>query len=196
VNKSESIQELSKALSVANKGVKNPQKNATNPHFKNRYATLDSVIEAYKESYLDNGITVLENPVTKDDLVGVEVTFLHESGQFITHDPFMLPPGKNTAQGYGSSITYARRYALSAVLNIAAEEDDDGNTASEDNKQNRQLSEPQVKRLYAIAKQAGIEPGAVKSVIMRDYNKTNIADLTKPEYDAVCGRLEQKKESA
>jgi cobalamin biosynthesis Mg chelatase CobN len=193
VNKSESIQDLSKALCSANKGVKNPQKNATNPHFKKNYATLDSVIESYKNSYLENGITVLENPVTKDDLVGVEVTFLHESGQFITHDPFMLPPGKNTAQGYGSSITYARRYALSAVLNIAAEDDDDGNAASEDNKQNRQLSEPQVKRLYAIAKQAGVEPGAVKSVIMKDYNKTNIADLTKQEYDAVCGRLEQKK---
>jgi len=130
MNKSESIQELSKSLVTANKEVKNPQKNAVNPHFRNKYATLDSVIEAYKESYLSNGISVLENPVTKEGMVGVEVTLLHESGQYITHDPFMLPPGKENAQGYGSSITYARRYALSAVMNIAADDDDDANNSS------------------------------------------------------------------
>lgn len=128
---SESIDALAKALAKANKGVKNPQKNATNPHFRNKYATLDSVIDAYKSSYLDNGITVLENPQTVDGKVGVEITLLHESGQYITHDPFMLPPGKNDAQGHGSSITYCRRYALSAVMNIAADEDDDGHGASQ-----------------------------------------------------------------
>lgn len=133
---SESISELAKSLVVANKSVKNPQKNAVNPHFRNRYATLDAIIEAYKDSYLNNGISVLENPKTEDGKVGVEITLLHESGQFITHDPFMLPPGKNDAQGHGSSITYARRYALSSVMNIAADEDDDGNSASQgDNKQ-------------------------------------------------------------
>ena len=127
---SETIKDLAKALVAANKTVENPKKNAVNPHFKNRYSTLDAVIEAYKKSYLDNGISVLENPKTEDNKIGVEITLLHESGQFITHDPFMLPPGKNDAQGHGSSITYARRYALSAVMNIAADEDDDGNAAS------------------------------------------------------------------
>lgn len=140
MNRSDEIQELAKALAKANKEVTNPQKNATNPHFKSRYSTLDKVIEAYKEVYLNHGITVLENPVTEDGNVGVEVTLLHESGQYITHDPFLLPPGKNTAQGYGSSITYCRRYALSSVMNISSEDDDDGNVASSYEPQNDPLN--------------------------------------------------------
>lgn len=133
--KSDEIQDLSKALVVANKQIKNPKKNAKNPHFGQHYATLDSVIESYKEAYLNNGISVLENPVSQDGLIGVSITLLHESGQYITHDPFLLPPGKNTAQGFGSSITYARRYALSAVMNIAADDDDDGHQASQSEQQ-------------------------------------------------------------
>lgn len=131
MNRSEEIQDLAKSLVQANKQVGNPKKNAKNPHFGNDYATLDSVIEAFKQAYLDNGISVIENPVTEEGKIGVSITLLHESGQFITHDPLMLPVGKENAQGYGSSATYARRYALSAIMNIAADDDDDGNQASE-----------------------------------------------------------------
>lgn len=193
MNKSEEIQELSKALIAAGKEVKNPKKNAKNPHFGNDYATLDSVIESYKEAYLKNGVSVLENPVSQDGMIGVSITLLHESGQYITHDPFLLPPGKNTAQGFGSSITYARRYALSAVMNIAADDDDDGNGASEPQNQKGNLSEAQIKRMYAIARSVGLEAKDVKKVMMNDYKKTEEKQLTKQEYDEICNRLESKK---
>lgn len=175
MNKSENIQDLSKALVVANREVKNPKKNATNPHFKNDYATLDSVIESFKSIYLENGISVLENPVSQDGNIGVSVTLLHESGQFITHDPFLLPPGKNTAQGFGSSITYARRYALSAVMNIAADIDDDGNTASEE-VQNNPITQQQVGQIKTKAMQfAKMRNGNADKV----YKALNISDVTK-----------------
>lgn len=174
---SEAIQELAKSLVAANKSVKNPQKNAINPHFKNRYATLDAVIEAYKESYLKNGISVLENPKTEDGRIGVEITLLHESGQFITHDPFMLPPGKNDAQGHGSSITYARRYALSAVMNIAADEDDDSNNASDNNqKQNSQQQKPPAANNSNLLTDAQVKLIKTKiSIIAKNTGKEQLA---------------------
>lgn len=192
--KSDEINELAKALVKANSKVSNPKKNATNPHFKNEYATLDSVIEAYKSAYLENGISVLENPVTNEGKIGVSITLLHESGQYITHDPFMLPPGRDNAQGYGSSITYARRYALSAVMNIAADDDDDGNGANPDKEPPKgSLSDAQVNRLFAIGKSAGVSAADIKKVLMASYNKTEVKQLTKKEYDEVCNRLENKK---
>lgn len=166
---SDTIKDLAKALVAANKGVKNPIKNAVNPHFKNRYSTLDAVIEAYKESYLNAGISVLENPKTEDGKIGVEVTFLHESGQFITHDPFMLPATKQDAQGYGSASTYARRYTLSAVLNIAAEEDDDGNAASQPGKPNTQSKPPESNLITpAQMKALGAKVGNISKATEQD----------------------------
>lgn len=152
---SETINDLAKSLVTANKTVGNPKKNAVNPHLKNKYATLDAVIAAYKESYLSNGITVLENPKTEDGRVGVEITLLHETGQYITHDPFMLPPGKNDAQGHGSAVTYARRYALSAVMNISADDDDDGNGAQQKNQE--QYSKP----AYSKPKEPAADPNLI-----------------------------------
>lgn len=201
MEKSETIEALAKALVAANKGVKNPQKNAVNPHFKNRYATLDAIIEAYKTSYLENGISVIENPCGQDGKVGVEITLLHESGQYITHNPFMLPPGKNDAQGHGSSITYARRYALSAVMNIAADEDDDGEGA----KQTKQpykappkpdgMVTPKQKQMIAAKTRAlstklGIEQLDVYKAAQSKLSITkSTGDLTADEASKVIGYL-------
>lgn len=175
---SESVQELAKALATANQSVKNPKKNANNPHFKNDYATLDSVIESYKNVYLDNGISVLENPVSQDGKIGVSITLLHSSGQFMTHDPFLLPPGKETAQGYGSSITYARRYALSAVMNIAADDDDDGNQAGE--KQPAQQTQPITQKQVGDIKTKAMQFAEMRSQdANKAYEALNISDVTK-----------------
>lgn len=208
---SESIQDLAKSLVTANKTVGNPKKNAINPHLKNKYATLDAVIFAYKESYLSNGITVLENPKTEDGRVGVEITLLHETGQYITHDPFMLPPGKNDAQGHGSAVTYARRYALSAVMNISADDDDDGNGAqqkpqgqqskppykkpsSETPKDNGMISPAQIKALGTktgiIAKANGEEQKTVYENAIKVFGITkSTRELTKGEASKIIDYL-------
>jgi hypothetical protein len=197
MNKSEDISEIAKALSNFQKEVKQPSKNGFNPHFKSEYVTLDDTIKAVNETAPKHGLSYIQTPVTDEHGIGVITTLLHTSGQFMEFPPLILPMDKKTAQGAGSCISYARRYSISSTFGLVSDTDDDGNALEDQSGQgNKQLSEKQVKRLYAIAKQAGVEPGAVKSVIMKDYNKTNIADLTKQEYDAVCGRLEQKKESA
>lgn len=206
---SETINDLAKSLVAASKTVGNPKKNAVNGHLKNKYATLDAVIAAYKESYLANGIMVLENPKTEDGRVGVEVTLLHESGQFITHDPFMLPPGKNDAQGHGSAVTYARRYALSAVMNISADDDDDGNGASQKSQDaykkpaynntppagnSNMISQAQINALKAklsnISKDTQQEPAVIYASATKHFsiNKTT-KELTKGEASKIIDYL-------
>lgn len=140
MKKSEKTMELIKALTQVQKEIENPKKDAANPFFKSKYSTLDSVIDAYKDLCSKNDLVVLENPISKvlDDgkvLIGIEVQILHTSGQFISFEPFLLAPLKNDPQGVGSAITYARRYTLSSVFNIASEDDDDGNKASQKNTQ-------------------------------------------------------------
>jgi hypothetical protein len=199
VNKSDSITKLSAALNKFQTEVENPKNTADNPFYKSRYTPLQDVLKIVRPILSKHGLTIMQSPSGDGQSVSVTTIILHESGEYIEFDPLVLKAEKMTPQGAGIAITYGRRYSLSAVLGIASEEDDDGNALEDQSGQgnkNKQLSEKQVNRLYAIAKQAGVEPGAVKQVIMKDYNKTNIADLTKQEYDAVCGRLEQKKESA
>ena len=139
MNKSDEINEIVKALAKVQSEIQNPKKDANNPFFKSKYSTLDNVIDAYKDLCSKNDLIVLENPVSKVDengkvLVGIEVQIMHTSGQFLSFDPYLLSPVKNDPQGIGSGVTYARRYTLSSVFNIASEEDDDGNSASQNNK--------------------------------------------------------------
>ena len=139
LNKSDEINEIVKALAKVQSEIQNPKKDANNPFFKSKYSTLDNVIDAYKDLCSKNDLIVLENPVSKVDengkvLVGIEVQIMHASGQFLSFDPYLLSPVKNDPQGIGSGVTYARRYTLSSVFNIASEEDDDGNSASQNNK--------------------------------------------------------------
>lgn len=128
---SEEITELAKALANAQKTLKNPYNTADNPYFKSKYAPLPDVLNDIRPILAGNGISVIQSPVTNDaGSTGVETMLLHTSGQYILTDPYFLKPVKNDPQTAGGAITYARRYALNAVLGISGEEDDDGNSAS------------------------------------------------------------------
>jgi hypothetical protein len=123
------MQELIKALVKARRGFTSIKKDATNPHFKSKYATLDSVLDAVMPALTDNGLTVLQVIQIRDG-VSVLVTYLyHESGDNI-ESVYALP--QNAApQQFGSALTYARRYALTALLNVAADEDNDAEPAKQ-----------------------------------------------------------------
>lgn len=104
-------------------------KTSTNPHFKNRYADLSACIEAVIDALNANGI-FLAQPTHEDaNGVTVETLFIHESGETLSCGRLHVPASKQDAQGYGSALTYARRYSLMAACGIAPE-DDDGNAAS------------------------------------------------------------------
>jgi hypothetical protein len=130
MNKSESIAGLAAALAAAQGVMKGALKDSANPFFKSRYADLASVVEAIRAAFSANGLSYIQTvePSDKDE-VRVETTLLHSSGEWISCGILSLPVSKIDAQGYGSALTYARRYSLSAAVGVAPE-DDDGNAAS------------------------------------------------------------------
>lgn len=104
-------------------------KTSTNPHFKSRYADLSAVIESVVDALNANGIYLMQQTAESSDGVIVETLFLHESGESLSSGKLHVPASKQDPQGYGSALTYARRYSLMAACGIAPE-DDDGNAAS------------------------------------------------------------------
>lgn len=104
-------------------------KNSVNPHFKSKYADLSNCIEAVDGALLNNGIVMYQETSEVETGVTVETVLLHESGEFIRCGKLHVPASKQDAQGYGSALTYARRYSLMAACGIA-QEDDDGNAAT------------------------------------------------------------------
>ena len=129
MNKSESIAGLAAALAKAQGQMKGAVKDSANPFFKSKYADLASVVEAIRAAFSANGLSYVQTVQSSDlDEVRVETMILHSSGEWISCGVLALPVSKNDAQGYGSALTYARRYSLSAAVGVAPE-DDDGNAA-------------------------------------------------------------------
>lgn len=127
---SESIKEIAAALAKAQGAMGGASKDASNPHFKSKYASLASVVDAVKAALSENGIAYYQTPMTSEkDECGVETMLMHSSGEWILADPFYVPVSKADAQGFGSALTYCRRYSLAAVCGVAPE-DDDGNAAT------------------------------------------------------------------
>ena len=104
-------------------------KTSTNPHFRSKYADLGACLESVNDALLNNGIAVYQE--TSEDAAGVtvETVFIHESGEALRSGKLHVPAAKHDPQGFGSALTYARRYSLMAACGIAPE-DDDGNAAS------------------------------------------------------------------
>ena len=103
-------------------------KTSTNPHFKSKYADLSACIEAVLESLNKNGIGLVQKTHMDDSGVTVETLFVHESGESFSGGTLHVPAPKQDPQGYGSALSYARRYSLMSACGIAPE-DDDGNAA-------------------------------------------------------------------
>lgn len=123
------------ALVKAQAEMGNPVKDSTNPHLRNKYASLASVLDACRLPLANNGVVVYQSASIVPDMpnhVVVTSMLVHgESGESIS-DSLPIPLAKNDAQGIGSAITYGRRYMLLAQLGLAPddEDDDDGNKAS------------------------------------------------------------------
>jgi hypothetical protein len=128
VNTSPTIKELALALHKAQKNIKGAPKDATNPHFRSKYADLSSIIEAVKQPLLDQGIVFLQGVSGVENGVAVETMLLHISGEWMS-STLEIPASKHDAQGYGSAITYGRRYGLQSLCGVPSD-DDDGNAAT------------------------------------------------------------------
>ena len=123
------MKNLATALVKAQKAFGPALKSSTNPHFKSRYADLAACVEAVIDALNDNGIALIQKNYDCTNGVMIETMFIHESGEMLECGILHVPANKQDAQGYGSALTYARRYSLMAACGIAPE-DDDGNVAS------------------------------------------------------------------
>ena len=129
MNKSEQINELAAALARAQGQMASAKKDSDNPFFKSKYADLASVVEAIRGPFAEHGLSYVQLPIpTEGNVITIETVLMHASGQWIS-SVVDVPVAKADAQGYGSAITYARRYGLQAMAGVAAE-DDDGNAAA------------------------------------------------------------------
>lgn len=104
-------------------------KSSQNPHFRSKYADLAACVEAVVDALNNNGIALIQRTLPSENGVTVETVFVHTSGEMLSSGPLHVPAQKQDAQGYGSALTYARRYSLMAACGIAPE-DDDGHAAS------------------------------------------------------------------
>jgi len=123
------MKQVSAALVKAQQAFGPALKTSTNPHFKNRYADLSACVEAVIDALNANGIALIQRNIACDSGVCVETVFVHESGESLSSGPLHVPAAKQDPQGYGSALTYARRYSLMAACGIAPE-DDDGNAGA------------------------------------------------------------------
>lgn len=123
------MKEISAALVKAQQEFGPALKTQTNPAFRSKYANLSACIEAVVDALNNNGIFLMQPTHECTDGVIVETIFIHESGEQMSSGKLHVPATKHDAQGYGSALTYARRYSLMAACGIAPE-DDDGNAAS------------------------------------------------------------------
>ncbi len=130
---SENINEISSALAKAQGQIEAALKDKTNPHLRSKYADLASVWDACRHQLSSNGIAIVQAPETTEKGVSIETLLCHSSGQWVKSSCF-IPVDKYTAQGFGSAITYARRYSLAAFVGVAPD-DDDGNGAGSGEKQ-------------------------------------------------------------
>jgi hypothetical protein len=122
------MKNIAAALVKAQKEFGPALKTSNNPHFRSKYADLSACIEAVIDGLNNNGIYLMQLNEERAGGVCIQTVFIHESGEQITSGSLFVPAAKQDPQGYGSALTYARRYSLMAACGIAPE-DDDANTA-------------------------------------------------------------------
>lgn len=135
MKQSESIAQLAPALVAAQAEIKSIHKDRENSHFRNKYATLDAIVEQVRPVLAKHGLALLQGATTPHTSEGgtlvafaVESMLVHQSGEWISNTALM-PLAKLDPQGAGAALTYGRRYALSALLSLATDDDDDGESA-------------------------------------------------------------------
>lgn len=122
---SEKFDEVLPALHKARSMFVKVKKDKQNTHLKNRYATLDSVLDAITPALTDNDLMLMQDMIESEapNRIKVETTVIHVSGQWVKFYA-ELPIVKNDPQGVGSAFTYARRYAAAAAFGLSQADDD------------------------------------------------------------------------
>lgn len=204
-------------LAFQSEGI-NLQKSAINPHFKNRYVPLDTLMGQVLPILNRLGLVLLQFPTTVDvSAPGLRTRITHaESGEFI-EDTMVLVLDKISPQAQGSALTYARRYSLMAILGLVADEDSDGAKPAEpvqgstfngpDGETYRHegsgveglATQAQLRKLHATVGdlvKLGFDKDALKNGILADHGIGSTKELRKEEAHRVIDTLSKLRDDA
>lgn len=161
---SQEIGSLAGALAKAQGEMNAAPKTAKNPFFKSRYSDLSTVWSSIRKPLAKNNLAIVQSVFCDEGQMVLTTRLVHSSGQWaVSHYPVV--PQKRDPQGYGSALTYARRYALSAMVGVVCEEDDDGEAAM-----SRKQS-PQPEPTVSKDKLVTLEIPPSKKKLVTDYLK-------------------------
>lgn len=179
------VSELAKALINVQRTIQPAIKDATNPFVQNRYATLNSVMDSCREALLVNSIWMTQFPVPAEPgYLGLVTKLTHaESGQWQS-SLAVVPLPKADPQGMGSAMTYARRYALSAMLGIVTD-DDDGEDAKLPTKTVSPSRKPQNAPLAHKGTTSGLDSGQVDKNDSKPTPGVSLSLSTLPRIDGI-----------
>lgn len=157
------MKDIAAALAKAQAQIKTAIKDTKGQIGQNRaykYADLGSVFDACKKALNDNHIAIVQRTDFNGPEIWLETMLLHASGDNIT-GRYPLRPTQDTPQAYGSALTYARRYALSAMVGVVADEDDDGAAGSK--RDEEPAHDPALDAAKAFVRKAIKDAGATQS---------------------------------
>jgi len=120
-------------MAKAFQDIEDAKKEKTNPHFRAKYADLGAVVDAIKPALKNHGLWFSQVSYDIEHAASIETVIIHSSGEWLSTGIVSVPVSKSDAQGFGSALTYARRYSLSAAFGVAPE-DDDANSATKPHK--------------------------------------------------------------
>lgn len=179
---------LAGAMALAFGEIDAAMKSANNPHFKSKYADITAVIEAVKPALIKHGLFFTQHPEPSERGVTIETFLHHANGDKLSLGKLYVPANKNDAQGFGSALTYARRYALVTAFGVPVE-DDDGNAAARTVKRDEpRVTDEQVVKVQSLLQATGID--AVN--FCRVMRCKDIPDLPASRFDEAVNRLEKK----
>lgn len=197
MKRSETQSEILKSLANFHKNIIQPKKDANNPFFKSKYVPLENVTDVIDKVAPEYGLAYAQEALTNADkgMVGVTTLLTHESGEWIEFEPLFLKADKQTAQGYGSAITYARRYALSSAFGIASETDDDGNeTTTQTANAQKSFNDERgqfMNRIQSVANAKGGNPDKTYSYILKQLNSNEITPQNINKANEILKQVEQ-----
>lgn len=175
------MSELEKAFLKAQKNIEHAVKDSTNPFFKSKYVTYDSLVHAVKKPLNDAGLSFRHTSRFSDNIYFVGSLLIHaESGE--KSEVFEMPTRVGNAQETGSALSYSRRYTLGAICGVPSSDDDDGNAAA--TKPTAKTTEKPKEEIYlATNKQkAELMKIAVELGLPQDESLRDVSDycLNKP----------------
>lgn len=179
--------ELYDAMAQAFPEIEGAVKDSTNPHFKSKYADLTSVVMAIKPALAKHGLFFRQASHVADGGVCVETFICHKSGQEVSCGLFYAPAIKQDAQGYGSALTYARRYSLSAAFGVCPE-DDDGNAAVQAVRNDPPINHQQFLELLALVEATATD----MKTLCEFYGVAGLNSLPTSKFNHAKTNLEKK----